>query len=186
MHRILQHLHRDHLRLAQLLDLMEHQLDLFHAGDEPELDLLIDMLDYLENYADCVHHRAEDLIFDAFDAEHPGHRAVIEELEAQHTRLSEMTRTFRHALEGIVQGSVQRRDEVERLGREYLDLQRRHMEAEERDILPVLEESVTDELLDSLESQLPSPDDPLFDDRVKDHYRMLYRYLAKSGGGSQG
>ena len=185
MHRILQHLHRDHLRLSQLLDLMERQLDMFHEGEEPEFDLLIDMLDYLENYADCVHHRAEDLIFDAFDADHPEHHAVVQDLEAQHARLSEMTRSFRHALEGIVQGAVQRRDEVERLGREYVELQRRHMETEEQDLFPALEQSVSDELLDSLESQLPSGDDPLFDDRVKDHYRMLYRYLAKSGGNGQ-
>ena len=181
MHRILEQLHRDHLRLTQLLDLMERQLDLFHEGEEPEFELLIDMLDYLENYADCVHHRAEDFIFDAYGADHPEHRAVIDELESQHHTLSEMTRKFRHALEGIMQGAVQRRDEVERLGRDYLSLQRQHLETEEQGLFPALEGAISDRLLDDLESKLPDRGDPLFDERVKDHYRMLYRYLSKTG-----
>ena len=105
MHRIFQHLRRDHTRLAQLLDLLGRQLDLFHVGVEPELDLLIDVLDYMENYADCVHHKAEDKLFELYVNDHPEDGALIEEVQVQHKTLVEMTRGFRHP------GPRERRDE---------------------------------------------------------------------------
>jgi len=180
MHPILQHLRRDHTRLVQLLDLLGRQLDLFHGGAEPELELLIDVLDYLENYADCVHHKSEDKMFDLYLAEHGEEKALIEEVMGQHKTLVEMTRSFRHALEGVVQGAVQRREEVEGLGRDYLALQRRHLDVEEDEIFPLVEQALTDAQLDALEPDLPDGSDPLFDQRVKDRYVMLFRYLSGS------
>jgi hemerythrin-like domain-containing protein len=178
MHRILQHLRRDHTRLAQLLDLLGRQLDLFHGGVEPELDLLIDVLDYMENYADCVHHKSEDKLFDLYLSEHSEGRALIEDVKGQHKTLVGMTRSFRHALEGVVQGAVQRREAVEGLGRDYLALQRRHLETEEAEVFPLVEQALTDTQLDALEPELPDRSDPLFDHRLKERYAMLFRYLS--------
>ena len=182
MHPIFQHLHRDHSRLSQVLDLMGRELDLFHAGQQPELELMIDVLDYLEKYADCVHHKAEDAIFDLYLSKHAERKDLVEEVEGQHKTLVEMTRAFRHALEGIMQGAVQRRDEVEALGRDYLALQRRHLLVEEDDLLPVVEAALSDMEMDALSNELPSGQDPLFDERLKDRYRMLVQYLARTGG----
>ncbi len=181
MHRIFQHLHLDHTRLDQVLDLLGRQLDLFHAGQQPELELMIDILDYVEQYADCVHHKAEDAIFDRYVAGHAEHKGLVDEVEGQHKTLIEMTRSFRHALEGIMQGAVQRRDEVEALGRDYLGLQRQHLRVEEDDLLPLVEAALSDGELDALAKDLPSGQDPLFDDRLKDRYRMLVQYLARCG-----
>ncbi len=182
MHPIFQHLHRDHTRLSQVLDLMGRQLDLFHAGQQPELELMIDVLDYLEKYADCVHHKAEDAIFDLYRAGHAEQKILVDEVQDQHRSLIDMTRAFRHALEGIMQGAVQRRDEVEALGRDYLALQRRHLLLEEDELFPLVEAALSDGELDALAKELPSAQDPLFDNRLKDRYRMLVQFLARSGG----
>jgi len=182
MHPIFQHLHRDHTRLSQVLDLMGRQLDFFHVGQQPELDLMIDVLDYLEKYADCIHHKSEDAIFERYLAGTGKHRALVEEVMGQHKGLVDMTRSFRRALEGIMQDAVQRRDEVEALGRDYLALQRRHLQLEDDELFPLVETALSDGELDSLQKDLPSGRDPLFDERLKDRYRMLVQYLSRAGG----
>ena len=48
--------HADHVNFARLLDLLERQLAAFHAGEQPDYALMLDIVHYLRHYPDRFHH----------------------------------------------------------------------------------------------------------------------------------
>ncbi len=56
MHYLMEKLQKDHRNLEKILDLLTSQLDQFLAGRESDFDLKIELLEYMEAYADQGHH----------------------------------------------------------------------------------------------------------------------------------
>ena len=131
MNELLQRLDRDHFRLAFVLALIEGLLDEFHEGLEPDYVVMCQLMEYLIDYADQVHHPSEDLIFNRLLEQQGAQHALLNELMEQHRSLSQLNRRFKESIEGIVHGEVLRRDEVEHQGRELIDRLRRHMSLED-------------------------------------------------------
>lgn len=59
MHKLLEKLSRDHRNLEKILALLTTQLDNFFAGKESNFDLIIELMEYLEAFADqgIIHRR---------------------------------------------------------------------------------------------------------------------------------
>jgi hemerythrin-like domain-containing protein len=177
MPQLLDRLHQDHQHLALLLDLLTKLLDLFHEGSEPDYELMCEMLEYMENYADQVHHPSEDLIFERLRTHAGQHHPVLEVLMRQHEVLSELTRYFRQSLEGIVHEEVLRRDEVEAQGRELVETLRNHLDLEESEAFPLAREVLTEEDWQAIEAAASEVTDPVFGDRDPARFRTLYQHL---------
>ena len=179
MHKLLEKLKRDHVNLEKLVILLSAQLDNFFAGRESDFDLKIELLEYLELFADQGHHRLENLIFNTVKERLSEKQEIVERLISQHSKLVTLTRKFRQSLEGVLQGDVMLRDELEAQGREYLALQRQHIDLEEREIFPLLDEIVTDEEWQEIIKTMPKEKDPVFDSPDKVRFQKLYEYLAQ-------
>ncbi len=179
MHKILDKLHREHTNLNWLLDLLSKQLDSFFAGNESDFDLKIELLEYLEDYAELSHHPTEDVLFEAAMKKTDEKRAVFERLRDQHQRLTRATHNFRKSLEGVVQGGVMLRDELETRGREYIALQRLHLDTEEQEVFPFLDKLFDKKEWQRIEANIPNVDDPVFGKRDPNRFRVLVRYLAE-------
>ena len=80
MHPLLQKLTRDHENLSRLLDVLEKQLDDFHQGQEHDLDLMCELVEYIESYEDQVHHPTEDLVYERFKSLTDDKRVAVETL----------------------------------------------------------------------------------------------------------
>jgi hemerythrin-like domain-containing protein len=179
MSQLLEKLSRDHTNLAHLLDLLSGQLDAFFAGRESDFDLKIEMLDYIETYAEQYHHPTEDQINQAAFAK-PGmeeHQALLERVGREHEALLGMARRFRETLEGVMQGTVLLRDEVETRGREFIALQRQHIDLEEHEIFPLIDKVLSEKEWDKLERSIPHMDDPVFHRQDYNRFRSLIDYL---------
>lgn len=176
---IMKNLRKDHAQIARLMSLLEKELDRFHEGNEPAFDLLIDLLDYLGNYADCVHHPCENWLFQLLQQRTDEGSAVVDELIGQHDTLAQLTKDFRQTLEAITQDAVIRRDEVEQKGRDYIKLQRSHLKREELEIFPLLELTLKDEDWAAVAAVAKPTEDPLSDGRVQERYQELYEYLIQ-------
>ena len=55
--------HAEHVNFAKLLDLLEGQLDLFHKGESPDYELMLDIMFYMTHYPDVLHHPKEKKIW---------------------------------------------------------------------------------------------------------------------------
>ena len=179
MNLLLEKLHRDHKNLAHLLDLLSAQLDAFFAGHESDVDLKIEMLDYIEHYAEQYHHPTEDLVNEvAFrKPELEAQQALLERVSREHEALLGMARKFRETLEGVMQGEVLRREEVETRGREFIALQRQHIDLEEQEIFPLVDQVLSDKEVEKLEKKVPHMDDPVFQRQDYNRFRSLIDYL---------
>ncbi len=179
MHKLLEKLKRDHVNLEKLVSLLSTQLDNFFAGRESDFDLKIELLEYLEIFADQGHHRLENQIFNTVKERLGDKQEIVERLIAQHVKLVTLTRKFRQSLEGVLQGDVMLRDELETQGREYIALQRQHIDQEEQEIFPLLDEVMTEEDWKLILEQLPEQKDPVFDSPDKVRFQTLFEYLSK-------
>lgn len=180
MHRLLEKLQKDHGNLEKILTLLTLQLDHFFAGRESDFDLKIELLDYLETYADQVHHPLENLIFDMAMDKMGDKREFLERLQSQHASLILLTRKFRQSLENILQGGVMPRNELEVQGREYVALQRQHINLEEQEVFPALDAVLNEDEWNQILASMPNYDDPVFDAPDKIRFQTLVEYLSQA------
>lgn len=174
MTELLDRLAEDHRRLKSVMALLEEALDRFHQGVEPDYELLTEVLLYMSDYADQVHHPSEDLIYERA-LQHSGQgQDVLRRLMLQHQELSQLNRRFRASLEGIVNEEVIPREEVEQQGRELLKVLSDHMALEDGQAFPILEGLFDHAVWEELARQAPRAGDPVFGDDNPEQFRALY------------
>ena len=180
MHHLLEKLQRDHRNLEKILDLLSSQLDHFLAGRESDFDLKIELLEYMETYADQGHHPLENVIFTVARPLVGDKVELLDRLMQQHHELAQLTRTFRNSLENIYQGGVMPRDELEIQGREFIALQRQHLVLEEEQAFPMLDALLQDKTWAEIVEKSPNHDDPVFEKPDKIRFQILFEYLTQA------
>ena len=177
MTELLDRLAEDHRRLKRVMDLLEASLDRFHQGEEPDYELLTEVLQYMSDYADQVHHPSEDLLYERALQQSGQGRDVLRRLMVQHQELAQLNRRFRASLEGIVNEEVIPRDEVEQQGRELLQALTDHMALEDDQAFPILKTLFDDAVWEELARQAPKAGDPVFGEDNPEQFRALYNRL---------
>jgi hemerythrin-like domain-containing protein len=178
---LLERLALDHRRLSQLLRLLEGLLNQINEGTEPDYATMSELVDYMIDYADQVHHRSEDLIFERLMEQEGCGNAVLSQLMQQHQSLSQMSRRFRDSLDSIVHGEVVRRDEVELQGRSLVDALREHMRLEDERAFPLAEACFSEETWAALLEAAPQIKDPVFGQSDPERFRAIYKQLHLEG-----
>lgn len=178
MNSIMNRLALDHKRLSQLLNLLEHLLDRFHEGQEPDYELMSEMLEYMESYQDTIHHPTEELIFRRAMDRGVQRRDVFDVLHHQHERLPQVNRRFRQSLEAIVHEAVLPREEVEAQGRDLISILREHMALEDGEAFPIARERLDESDWEAVEALAPSADDPVFGTPDPQRFRALFKQLS--------
>jgi hemerythrin-like domain-containing protein len=177
MNALLDRLAEDHRRLTHLMTLLEGLLDRFCAGDEPDYELMCELMEYMIDYADQVHHPSEDLIFERLLARPGQGHDVLRRLMLQHEALGQLNRRFKESLEGIVHEEVLPRDEVEIQGRQLLAALRDHMRLEDEEAFPLAAEQLNDDEWAEILAQAPNVEDPVFGQADPERFRALYGQL---------
>src|SRR4030095_7642126 len=129
--------HDEHVNFGKLLDLLERQLDVFHAAETPHYELMLDIMFYMTHYPDVLHHPREDLAFACIRERDKSAAAIVDRLSRQHEHLRKLGENLVIALGDIVNGSIASRASVEAPAREYLSAFRDHMDLEEQKVLPM-------------------------------------------------
>jgi hemerythrin-like domain-containing protein len=177
MHKLLEKLSRDHRNLEKILAVLTTQLDHFFAGRESNFDLKIELMEYLEAFADQGHHPLENLIYEVARKRIKGQDELFQRLAKQHKDLNRLTRNFRHSLEGIMQEAVMSRAELETQGREYIALQHLHLALEDHEVFPLLDAALTEDDWNMINTNMPRHDDPVFESPDQIRFYNLFTYL---------
>ncbi len=172
------HWHAEHVNFATLLNLLESQLDLFHKGESPDYDMMLDIMFYMTHYSDVLHHPKEDLAFARIRECEQSARPLVDELTEQHERLREGGDALVHALDDIVNGSISSREHVEAPGRAYISEFRKHMQTEEATILPLAAKLLRSRDWAAIDTAIRHFDDPLFGKDGEQRYAALRRQIA--------
>lgn len=172
----------EHLNFAKLLDILEEQLQHLHTGDEPNYELMLDIMFYMTHYSDLLHHPREDLAFAKIKERDASAGPLVDELARQHALIKECGEELVTDLDGIVNGSILSRQQVEMPGRSYIANFRGHMQREETEILPLAAKLLRDKDWIRIETAIQHLKDPVFGSGAELRYAALRREIAREAG----
>jgi hemerythrin-like domain-containing protein len=172
------HWHAEHSNFAKLLDVLDRQLALFHAGENPNYELMLDVVSYLRHFPDRQHHPREDVAFARLAARDPTTQVKVNRLLQEHRVLAKAGDDLLGLLNQAADEAIIARAEVEAAAATYLIYYRHHIASEERDILPRAAELLTPEDWSAVAAAVPPGHDPLFGDQSEERYRELRRLIA--------
>ena len=171
--------HTEHVNFAKLLNLLEAELNLFHKGDSPNYELMLDIMFYMTHYPDVLHHPREDLAFAKIKKREKSAGATVDELSEQHAQLRKVGEELVGALSDIVNDSISSRESVEAPGRAYVASFRSHMRTEEKEILPMAAKVLRDRDWSEIKAAIQHIDDPIFGKAAEKRYAAIHQQIAR-------
>ncbi len=169
-------LRADHRNMVLLLDLLDAEVDRLAASGEPDYDLVRDIMLYMTEYPDVVHHPKEDIVYRHLKSLRPEIGADLERVETDHRYIEESGTKLKNDIEAISAGANLNRNEIIEELRHYMEQLREHMYWEETDLFSLADELQHDGDWSEIVSKNDEIGDPLFGPRLERKYRRL---LAK-------
>ena len=177
MHQILQTLHEDHVNLMKLLTLVRRELHATTEESDADYNLISDALDYIQNYADAVHHVRENQIYARLREVHSEHTALVERMTQEHQQLQQATIAAIADLTSALNDVILDKHSLEESVENYLIAQQDHMSVEEREVFPLIDSVFTEDDWQQVAASVEADDDPLFGEQIKSRYLSLYESL---------
>jgi hemerythrin-like domain-containing protein len=171
--------HAEHVYFRRLLDLLHKQVDAFHTGKRPNYELMVDIVSYLRDYGDQIHHPREDVLFARLAKRRPDIKLVLARFDQEHRVIAHAGETLFKLLNEILGGAIVQRTEVEGAAATYLVYYGNHIAKEEEDFVSRAAQFLTPEDWEAVRSALPAGHDPLFGDRLEARYQELRRQIAR-------
>ena len=169
--------HADHVNFARLLDLLEKQLAAFHAGEQPDYALMLDVVFYLRHYPDRSHHPREDVAFARLVERDPGMQLQLARRLQEHRVIAAAGEELLNILHDVVEGALIERHTVEAAAATYLVYYRHHLAAEEQEVIPRAAQLLTPSDWAAV-AAAPASADPLFGKDFEARYRELRRQIT--------
>ena len=164
--------HADHVYFNRLLGQFEKQVDVFHAGDEPNYELMLDIIYYLRHFADALHHPREDVAFACLARRSPDMALSLARLRQEHRVIANAGDQLETSLRHVIGGSVVERAGIEALAATYLVYYRSHISREEKEVLPVAARILSAEDWQAVKQATDASEEP---------FRELRRQIALQG-----
>lgn len=181
MNSIYRQLCRDHRDMQQLLDTFEQLLDdLARRDRDPNtLSLILDALDYISVYPNQWHHPVEDIAFSRLLDKAPQFRNRVNAVCAEHRRIDDASRHMNRLFYTVANDAAVERECLFGSAQAYLQLQRDHIEGENRDLFPLLEQYLDASDWRAVAAQLRARQNPVYTPAMKQLYDTLAFDLAQ-------
>jgi hemerythrin-like domain-containing protein len=178
MTHVIDQLHTDHLNLVKIIELLKRQYETMRKDEAPDFNLMLDIMDYIHNYPDFIHHPRENVVFKVYLENHSEMQDKLKALMEEHLEIAEATRDLYDAVDGILNDSLVDKIELETQIGAFIKRQMRHMDAEEAEVFPMLKIKLSAQDLQRIDAELPAKEDPLFGELVKKRYEALYQHIT--------
>jgi hemerythrin-like domain-containing protein len=170
--------HEEHQYFNRLLHLLQEQVDVLYTGESPNYELMLDVMDYLRDYGDQVHHPREDEAFRRLGLRNPERRKTLQRLHQEHRVIAKAGQNLRELLQQAVNDAVVSRAEIEVAAATYLVYWGNHIATEEEEILPAAARELTDLDWAAARDAAPGAKDPLFGPDPQERFKSLRRRIA--------
>ena len=179
MSEVIRVLRREHANMAALVKTLEWQVNEFETLGKPDYDVIRSVVDYFLSFPDLYHHPKEDMVFARLRERAPEDAERIGDLRQEHEAITSRSREFAAGLKAVLGEAHVPRDSFVRWARAFIDLQWKHMQMEEQEFFPSALEHLTDEDWRALETQMTTPEDPLFGERVGERFEHLSKTILR-------
>lgn len=163
----------EHAYFRRLLRMLQQELDVFHSGDAPNYQLMLDIIAYLREYADQYHHPREDEAFRRVVARRPDRQLPVARLMQEHRVIMRAGEELERLLEEIDADAIVRRAEIEVAAATFLVYYGNHIAKEEEDLLPLAAELLNDRDWQAVRDAAAAGKDPLFGAEPMERFRDL-------------
>lgn len=170
--------HAEHRYFQKLLALLLERVRKLADGDEPDYELMLDIVSYLHDYADEMHHPREDIAFAALAKHAPELRDTLDALRQEHRVIARAGEILFNLLTAALKGTVVARADIEMAAATYLVYYGNHIAREEEEVLAKAAAVLTAEDWASVRNGVPSHPDPVFGASPDQRYRELRRRIA--------
>ena len=170
--------HDEHVYFNQLLEQLRRQLDRFHRDEQPNYELMQDIVSYLREYGDRFHHPREDEAFRRLTTRCPDLQLPLARLQQEHRVIAHAGEMLLERLSAIRDGAILPRAEVEMAAATYLVYYGNHIAREEEDILARAAQVLTAEDWEAVRTAAPAGPDALSGVEPDERYRALRRRIA--------
>lgn len=177
--RVLDELRADHRNLTVLIDMLDAEADRLKALEDPDYDLLRDIMVYMTSYPDVVHHRKEDWVYARMVDVRPAMQRDLVRIERDHAELAKLGTKLLNDIEAIESGTVMRRFDVVEDTRQYVNRQRDHMRWEDEKLFPLIETLKKDIDLGDGAPRVAKMHDPVFGPNVESGFRNLFDAIKR-------
>ena len=165
--------HDEHAYFARLLALLRKELDVFHGGGRPNYELMHDVVSYLREYSDEVHHPREDEAFARLAKRCPEMELPLARLRQEHRVIAHAGETLRRQIDAILEDEMVPREEVEMALATYLVYYGNHIAKEEEDVLARAASELAAADWQAVKDAAPAGGSP-----AEERYRELRRRIA--------
>jgi len=135
---IIEILRQEHENIENLLRVMERELKVFDRGERPDYEVLGEIVEFFKKYPASCHHPKEDIIYAKFKARDPDWAAGIADLEAEHREGELRLRRVAQAIESVLDDQEVLREGVDRIVRDFIDKERKHIALENEVVFPAI------------------------------------------------
>ena len=173
--------HIEHVYFRRLLELLQREVEVFHRGERPNYELMLDIVSYLREYSDQFHHPREDATFARLALRCPELKTDLARIGQEHRVIARAGETLRQHLESILAGNMVERAEVEVAAATYLVYYGNHLAKEDELVLGRAAELLSPGDWDAIRSIALTAEqdaDPLFGDAPQERFRALRRRIS--------
>jgi hemerythrin-like domain-containing protein len=163
----------EHANFARLLDLFDRQVERFHAGEQPDYELMLDILTYLRHYPERMHHPREDAAFGRLVRHDESLAPLVNRFMQEHRVIMQIGRQVQELIEAITGDEFVERAAVEAACATFLVYYRHHLSGEDDLIIPLAGKHLTAEDWKAVGAAVAATGDPLFGAQVDERYREL-------------
>ena len=172
---IIQDDHRNLWRIIMSIDAVADELD---EGGKVDVKFFNAVFDYIESFVDEAHHHKEDgYLFRLMRARSDKANTIIERLEAEHRNAPLNLKFLRQQLAEHAERGLGNSEFTESL-RNYTQALRSHIRTEEKDLMPMAKDVLTEADWLEIDTAFLDNKDPLFGEEAKAEFRELYHRIA--------
>jgi hemerythrin-like domain-containing protein len=172
-------LRTDHRNMVLLLDTLDAETSRLIEHNEPDYELIDEIMCYMSDYPDAVHHPKEDMIYRHIHATHPEVEESLQHIEADHKALAAATLHILRELDALVPDEVPDHERLTTALQKYSQSLREHMFWEEKDLFALADTMSEDAAWVELLREYEIPQDPLFGNAVERKFRRLFNRIQQ-------
>lgn len=163
--------------MALVLNVLENVTDSARSGDNPDFELVDEIMRYMTVYPDAVHHPKEDVVYDELKRSGADLAEGLDDVLAEHREIAALGTTLRDDVEAINAGAAVRREHFVRDASEYVQRLREHMQWEEEDLFKRVDKMLGENAFRIDVERFQHIKDPVFELEVESGFRRLVASL---------
>ena len=163
--------------MTEVLNVLEKTANSAKSGEDPDFELIDEVMHYMTVYPDAVHHPKEDIVYAELQANRPDLADGLDDVREDHWQIAALGTRLHEDVKAIVAGAAVRREHLVSDLQNYVGRLRNHISWEEQDLFPRVDKMLAEEPHEFDVAEFMHIKDPVFELEVEGAFRRLMASL---------